>query len=1524
MGKTFSKFLKISVVISLIASMFVYRPSPTTAGINYPNTHGLRVGTINENKDVIGGTSGIFITGNGMPNVMYGLSISGVNINGGYVGNVSSFSDLSEKADRGWGYVDPSDAALWVEKFGGNPGYVLGGNAIYSAEIYHGDITDSGNSYRAYNIAEIAAASGGRGNTNGTWERLANGDYFMTMDYQSSPQPEGWLSTDKSIYNVKEKVKITAGGKDYSFYDKGFIVNTIQVINKTTGTQWQKLITDNTIINGTGTPVDLPYLWSQTFEYTDTTIPGHYEVSLVLQDKHRRAVQGSASISNSKTIIAEFEVAPNETCDKDTSFIVSVAGESNVTLQHNGSGTYNLPTNINTIDSLQVVDSNTNELIGGTLTVGGQKLTSNNGKFTNILVTGPSTTISFESTDKHYCISYEFKLSTSTGGGDAECDSWDVVMDVQIDKDTGISTIQLASGGSRDIDKSKFNGADVFSPIKGDFFYKIGGVPSENGRYVGYTPGENASNTDKYLNIPFSDFTPVHILFVSPDGKCWVYTFRLVDSSIKIEPCPKVYQTVDYGDYDYVEVEDGDIIEVDRNGSIEMFANYNSTSGGKKPAAVWWELEYPDGTKKFVGGEFNENNNFHNKPIEKINIPYGYDAGTQYNVFFDQVGQYKLRHIYTDTIWDDHEPPCKWEITITVKNVDCDDLILEAESQTGFFHFTGSGTLEDPYTGSLAAGDRVWAGVRARFQGNLIETTQYTITGGHLTEPETRGGGAFADYFYSFDPPRMYTIHAKINYKGQICEKTIYIRLAPYNCDQASVSVKVNESSEELDNGTLRLVMGQQPSYTVDFQALYSGSSSGVTGDWVLKKNGSTSSYTSNGSNPFSHTFSDISPGTYTLTIKVKKDSLICEKTITIELEGIQCSDLRIHLYDSENKTWKTQTNGSVIRESINSSNPVDWKLVVTNSEKNPSEGGIAVKVTWTADLPNQSSTKPTEYARNGTGRGIYKVKAVVTDSAYPQLANCEFTVEVEILDEVTCGTMYIWVHDETNPNGKLYPNNSEIKYIVPAGGKVPMVGLIIGTSPTDPGAAAVRSDWTGTRPNEYGGEELFYVTNNVGNGTYTITAVTNDVRFPKGCRYEITVVVTESGGPTDPGGGGCTTCEPGGTIDGGKMKILVYDSENRLLTGQNDGVWEREPARIEVEIDQSKIMAALHQVDAEINQAIQKKIAELEQKYADLKYEGVLVTATPTNWSAQNNPQTKWPSHVRLNVDGPGGNSEFQLNPATPRQSNTFTLTGIPTQTTWRADLHAQNYHAKVDGFQIEAAYSVRFDVTFQECEMESPGEDEEGNPLPEEKVCKPGNDSDEIGNTYTINVGGDETWFEVFEPNATSVLAHTSEWLDYHSRDRYKQSQPGDFYAGERILTRVHLEERHRHPVSGKFPQIQGAKAWIYETGKNGGNLQSTLSLTQESLTLWKGASRNVPKLGLREEGVDTPLMGDKQKGFAKGGHYAVYFQVTFQYGITKGFIFPNKNTLTGHQESDYKRQFTIIANAWERQGIRNHTKQ
>lgn len=1507
--KVILKFTRILICIAILSSLYSYAPPNTSAGLSYPEIHGLITGTIDENKDVQGGSNKIEVVGNNMPPTLYGLSISSVNINGNFVGKVASFSDLNENADRGWAYVSAvgveSDAVKWVERFGGNPGYVLSGSTIYSATIKHGDITEPLGQYKAYNLAEIAAASGGRGTTNGTWVDLGNGEYQMVADFQSSPRPEAWLSTDKSVYNVKEKVKVTVGGKDHSYYDKGFIVSTIQVINKTTGTGWKKLIADNTVIDGTGTPVDEPYLWNQTFEYTDTLQPGHYEVYLTLTDRHRRTVEGSPSIGIPKTIITEFDVNPALTCDKDTSFIVSIAGEADVTLRHNGSGTYNLPTNKNTLSSIKVVDTNTNQPIGGTLSVGGQKITSNDGMFSNVLISGPSTTISFESTDQHYCISYEFSVTTSSGGG-GTCNSFDVVMDVQIDKDDDISTVTLASGGSREFDERKFNSADIFSPLTGDFFYKIGGDPTVN---EGYAPGEDAANTNKYLNIPVSRSTPVHIKFVSSSGaKCWVYTFKLVDTTEqRDEPCPKVYQIIDIGIDPTKEISNGATIDVHLNGSIQMVSSYNSNDGDKLPAEVKWELEYiPDGTTVSVTGD--------DVQTDRISIPSVDHYGT-----FNRVGQYKLRHIYDGTIW---EGRCGWEITINVTGANCDDITVEAVSSEGNKHYTGSGTYSDPYTSSIEPGDSIWTTIQAHYQGTLIPTTSWEISGGEITTPIAEYGGRFQRNFYNFDPPRMYTIKATIHYQGLVCEKIIYIRITPYNCDQASVSVKVNNTPKSMDNNTLRLVLGQQPSYTVDFRALVSDSISGVTGDWVLKKNGSTGSYTSNGSNTFNHTFTDMTPGTYTVTVKVKKDSLVCDKTLTIVLEGIQCSDLRIHYYDSVDRNWKTNTADTTWKITVNSANPIDWKLVVTDSTKEPGEGGVAVKVIWTADLTNHSATQSTEYARNGTRNGVYKVKAEVNDPNFQNLTNCEFNVEVEILDELGCGTMYLWVFDSSNLAGKQYPNNSEITLRVPAGGKVQELGVLISISPVNPYTRIISSDWTGTKPNQSGGPEAYYITN-VGKGTYTITAVTNNVGFPEGCRYEITIIVEEQGGSTDPGGG-CTTCEPGGTIDGGKMKLRVYDSENRLLSGLDDGVWEGEPARIEVEIDQNKIVTAFDQVNAQINQAIQKKIDEWEQKYSDPKYEDVQVTATPSSWSALNNAQTKWPGHVLLQVGGPGGNTEYQLNPKTPLQSKTFTETRIPTQTTWRADLHAQNYLAAVVGFQVETAYSVSFDIQYQECEMVSPGEDEEGNPLPEEKVCKPANDSDEIKNTYTIVVKGDETGFEVFEPNATSLLTHTAEWLEYHSRDRYKQSQPSDFYAGERMLTRVHLDSRHRHPVSGKYPAIQGAKAWIYETGKSGGALQSVLSLVPESTLLWKGASRNVPKLGIREEGVDTPLMGDKQKGFMKGGHYAVYFQVDFAYGVTKGFAFPNKSSSTGHQDSEYKRLFRVIANAWERQGIRNHTKQ
>jgi hypothetical protein len=385
----------------------------------------------------------------------------------------------------------------------------------------------------------------------------------------------------------------------------------------------------------------------------------------------------------------------------------------------------------------------------------------------------------------------------------------------------------------------------------------------------------------------------------------------------------------------------------------------------------------------------------------------------------------------------------------------------------------------------------------------------------------------------------------------------------------------------------------------------------------------------------------------------------------------------------------------------------------------------------------------------------------------------------------------------------------------------------------------------------------------------------------------------------------------PGGNRDGGQMSIKIYDSDNRLISGPPDGVWERETARMEVTIDQAKIDAAFAAVDAEINKAIGEKISEYYSKYSDSVYEAVSVTAAPPAWNSKTNPLTQWPSSITLAVNGPGIDQTYLLNPKLQTQSNFYAGTTVPTETTWLTTLQAEKYQVAVERFIIHVPYEVQFEVTYKICD--------EVNGI---KTCSSGTETSSIANIFHIVVKGDQTQFEVFEPNAKGDLRHTAEWSEYHSRDRYPASRFYDFYAGERILTRVQLEERHRHPFSGKHPTILSAQAWISEIGQRDTLLQSVLPLQASSSTFWSGAPQMVAKLGAREAGVDIPLMGDKQRGFQKGSSYAVYFRVQFSFGVTKGFTFPDKSALRGNDLADYRTPFAIIANAWERQGIRNHT--
>lgn len=400
-------------------------------------------------------------------------------------------------------------------------------------------------------------------------------------------------------------------------------------------------------------------------------------------------------------------------------------------------------------------------------------------------------------------------------------------------------------------------------------------------------------------------------------------------------------------------------------------------------------------------------------------------------------------------------------------------------------------------------------------------------------------------------------------------------------------------------------------------------------------------------------------------------------------------------------------------------------------------------------------------------------------------------------------------------------------------------------------------------------------------------------------------------------GGGGTIPAPPGGggSFEGGEIGLKIFDSDGRELQKLQvnaDGVWEREPARIRVEIDQTKINQGFDRVKQEINQNITLYKSQLEQSISGDGIKGVSVTATP-GWITDAKSLAVYnPAMLDLKVTGPGTPQQWQVSSAGTGGDYLYTGTVVPTQTTWRQVLNAQKYKVEINGFVITMDYHIRFDVSYESCT-----EDDDGN-----ETCEPHSLTQNMTGRYTITVKGGEREFEVFEPNAKGLLRHTAEWAEYHGRDRYPESRPDDFYAGERILTSLVLETRHRHPVSGNYPEITAAQAWVSETGRRNTPLQSTLGLQQSSPTAWQGASYMVPKLGMRETGVDTPLMGDKQRGFQKDASYAVYFHVHFRFGAVKGFAFPNKQTLAGHDQADYRTPFRIIANAWERQGIRNHT--
>ncbi|WP_197187625.1 ABC transporter permease [Brevibacillus agri] len=288
--------------------------------------------------------------------------------------------------------------------------------------------------------------------------------------------------------------------------------------------------------------------------------------------------------------------------------------------------------------------------------------------------------------------------------------------------------------------------------------------------------------------------------------------------------------------------------------------------------------------------------------------------------------------------------------------------------------------------------------------------------------------------------------------------------------------------------------------------------------------------------------------------------------------------------------------------------------------------------------------------------------------------------------------------------------------------------------------------------------------------------------------RAEWPVRVTGRGEPPSSGG----SPSPGGPIDGGQLKIKVYDSGNRLLNLPNDGVWEKEKARIEVEIDQTKIRQALGQVNAAVNEAINVKISELLETYSGETFKGVSVKASPTYWDSVDNPMTNWPSSTNMTVNGPGVNASYFLNTKQQIQSNFYAGTTVPTKKDGQ-DILQTKYVVTAEGFQIVASYKVEFQVTFEEC-------DEDG------ENCSSGSDSDQISNTFTINIKGDKTQFEVYDLWVKGYVKHTDRWDAL--RKAYNTQKTGNpesprtydvFWGGEKFILYADSTNTGTSPVKG-----------------------------------------------------------------------------------------------------------------------------
>ncbi|WP_232697946.1 hypothetical protein [Brevibacillus daliensis] len=1196
-----------------------------------------------------------------------------------------------------------------------------------------------------------------------------------------------------------------------------------------------------------------PSSWkSSAFAYK-VTEPGIYEVNLYVKDYHWRIAE---EYPYTKTFVV------GGVCDPTTSATKTelLVGKEKVTLFSNES--YQLPKDT---DSITLRFSKTGTLrINNAVYQTGQTFSS--------IDIRSNKQISFTSTDGVDCWTQEFLPAVIDL---PECEPTDEKFFVASYGSDVFKERQEASGGSFWLDENS-DTVRVEAPSNGTFYL--------NGNPI----NEQSKNWISISVAPYASFT---ISYTSDDGsECWTKNFHFMQTTVD---CPKY----SFSNSGRDPIASGERVQVQLNGELDVYAFNRDEDVMNAPVYLMWKIQKPDGKIYTMNQYYHDNgrtgkSGWRDSPTNHLKLPSPNSYDKEVRMVFDQIGDYKIWAVQE---WDEDFVDCPpWHMIVEVKPLSCDDFVIEVEEENMPIESVNNSITLKPGKHELVFYNRFLSDV----SGETLHEELIRDQDGKVIKE------SYDVYVIEEESEASYTYRVKFKKGYLVCEKYIKIYIGTFTCDDTKLKVRVNGESPDIKGGknnrSINLEVGR--THNLEVAATYNGKIENVQATWRLMKDGQL--VAEGVDNPFLYTLQENNPTTYTLEVKANINGRECLQTLKITFKGKDCEDLYLHFYNGIINDYSYDIDGG--HKVIRGSSLKNWHLVVTDNKyaADESVGTSIILANWSASIPNQSSQPSKRFEGENTGPGTYLITATINDPRYPELQGCQLSFTIEINPDIKEDCSKYFLHS-VQAGGKFNYNIHNKKITIEEGTDF---AVFISTSKDMVQGTTTDVLWRVS-------PEIIPPTNRLGAirfeqglpvGTYQISGQVYYTGSPESdnCIYAVTVEIVKAGLPE------CPECNPGGEIDGGQITLRLFDSTNRLLQGKTDGVWEKEPLKIEVIINQTRINEGFSEIDQAVQRAVDTRKAQLESMLQSKQYEEITITANPDPYQSKSN--AKWPASTPMKIAGPGTPAQFSIDPKKSSQFFTYTGTITPTETTWREGLNPTDYQVKVDGFEIKIPYRIDLFASFKQCT-----EDIDTG----EKICKDSTDQYQLENQFIMKIKGAQTEFQVFEPNAKGVLEHTDEWKEYHSRDRYKASKPQDYYAGERILTRVILEERHKHPISKKYPSIISAEAWISEKGKRNDSLLSQLPLKQSSPALWKANEQTVIKLGNRELGVDTPLMGDKQKGFEKDKSYAVFFDVEFAFGVKKGHLFQQKQNGKGHSPADYRVPFTIIANAWERQGIRNH---